>query len=230
MGKIIKFKGEARRRKLMVLTDSGSTHSSLNEATATDLQCELMATTPLFVMVANCNQMFSHYKCAGFQWFMQRQKFSMDLRVLELGGCDIVFRVDWMRTVSPLMFDFNRLEVIMEVDGKKLKLVGSLESGECRIITGKKLQKLFTKGKFHISQLFSIHAVEIEETGCTGVRDDEKQKVESESSQEEVTSLGIFNELLIEFKDLFAKPTFLPLTRALDHAIPLKPNLEPVNI
>ena len=36
-GKIIKVKGQARRRKLMVLIDSGSTYSFLSEATATDL-------------------------------------------------------------------------------------------------------------------------------------------------------------------------------------------------
>jgi len=124
--------------------------------------------------VANCNQMFSHYKCAGFQWFMQGQEFSMDLRVLELGGCDMVLGVDWMRTVGPLTFDFNKLEVTVEVEGKKQTLVGSLKSGEYRIITGKKLQKLLAKGKDHISQLFSIHTMEMEETNYTEVRCSEK--------------------------------------------------------
>ena len=86
--KIIKVKVKAQdgRRKLMVLKDSGSTHSFLSKATATDLQCELVATTPLCVTVANGNRMFSHYQCADFQWLMQRQEFSMDLRVLGLGG------------------------------------------------------------------------------------------------------------------------------------------------
>ena len=35
---------------------------------------------------------------------------------------------------------------------------------------------------------------------------------------------------LTEFRDLFIEPTSLPPTRALDHSIPLKPNLESVNI
>ena len=80
----------------------------------------------------------------------------MDLRVLELGGCNIVLGMDWMRTISPLTFDFNKLEVTMEVDGKKLTLVGSLESRECKIIMGKKLQKLLkTKEVPHFIAIFN---------------------------------------------------------------------------
>ena len=44
-----------------------------------------------------------------------------------------------MRTISPLMFDFNKLEVTIDVAGEKLALVESLETGECKVITGKKL-------------------------------------------------------------------------------------------
>lgn len=96
----------------------------------------------------------------------------MNLRVLELRGYDIILGVDF----NPFTFDFNKLEVIMEVEGKKLTLVRSLESGECRIITRKKLQKLLAKGKYHISQLFSIHAVEMEEMSYTEIRGSEKKK------------------------------------------------------
>jgi len=45
---------------------------------------------------------------------MQGKEFKADLRILKLGGCDIVLGVDWMRTVSPLVFDFNKLEVTLE--------------------------------------------------------------------------------------------------------------------
>ena len=65
-----------------------------------------------------------------------------DLRVLELGGCDFVLGVDWMKTVSPLTFDFNKLEVTVEVEGMRLILLGSLEQGECRLIKGSKLQRM----------------------------------------------------------------------------------------
>ena len=70
---------------------------------------------------------------------MQGQEFTMDLRVLELGGCNIILGVDWMGIVSPLTFNFNKLEVIVDIARKKLTLVGSLETRECKLISRKKL-------------------------------------------------------------------------------------------
>ena len=148
--------------KLFSIISFYSTHSFLNEATAEDLKCRMTATTPLSVTIANGSKMYSNYKCAEFKWQMQGHEFTADLRILELGGSDIVLGVDWMRTVSPLIFDFNKLEVTVEIDGRKLTLVGSLENGECKMITGRKLQKLIQKKGGQISQLYSIQTVELE--------------------------------------------------------------------
>ena len=63
----------------------------------------------------------------------------VDLRILKLGGCDIILGEDWMRIVSPLTFDFNKLEVTVVIEEKKLTLSGSLEEGECKLFKGEKL-------------------------------------------------------------------------------------------
>ena len=57
------------------------------------------------------------------------------MRILELGGYDIVPGVDWMRIVRYLTFDFNKLEVILDLKEKKLTLSGSLDTGKCKVIT-----------------------------------------------------------------------------------------------
>ena len=82
------------KKKLMVLIDSGSIHSFLNEATTTELKCRMTHTTPLSVIVANGHKMYSHCKCVNFKWMMQGHEFRVDIRVLELGGCDIMLGVD----------------------------------------------------------------------------------------------------------------------------------------
>ena len=150
-GQIIKVEGKMGKRRIMVLIDSGSTHSFLNEAIATELGCILVETAPLSITVANGSNMYNNYKSVGFKWLMQGEEFTSDLRILELGECDIVLGVDWMRTVSPLTFDFNKLEVTLDLKGRKLTLQGSLEAGECKMITGKRLQRLLVKGKGQIS-------------------------------------------------------------------------------
>ena len=47
---------------------------------------------------------------------------------------------------------------------------------------------------------------------------------------DQVCILSLIDELLEEFKDLLVEPTTFPPNRALDHAINLKSNVEPVNI
>ena len=127
----------------MILINSGSAHSFLDEDTALKLQCPMQATLPLAVIVANGSKMVSRFKCPNFKWMMQGHELSMDLRILKLGGCHIVLGVGWMKMVSPLIFDFNKLEVTFKLVGKRLTLTGSLEEGECKLVTGRRVQKLF---------------------------------------------------------------------------------------
>jgi len=70
---------------------------------------------------------------------MSGQEFSADLRILRLVGCHIVLGVNWMRSASPLVFDFNTLEVTFDMGGQKVTLKGCQEKGECRAMSGKKL-------------------------------------------------------------------------------------------
>ena len=53
---------------------------------------------------------------------MQGHEFTTDLRILRLGGCHVVLGINWMKTVSPLIFHFNTLEGTFEREGKRLML------------------------------------------------------------------------------------------------------------
>jgi len=74
---------------------------------------------------------------------MNGEEFVADLRLLNLGDCDVVLGVDWMKGVSPISFDFNKMEVTFEKDGKKKTLTGSQKYGVCKMISGKRLQMTF---------------------------------------------------------------------------------------
>ena len=104
-----------------------------------ELKCKLTAITPFSVTVANGSKMYSHKRCEGFCWEMQGHAFQADLRVLELSDCDTMLGVDCMKTINPLTFDFNKLEVTVERGNFKLILKGTMEQGECKWIRGKKL-------------------------------------------------------------------------------------------
>jgi len=105
--KIIKVEGKVKGCNLSILIDSESTHSFLDDSTTKKLKCQLTSTMPLSVTVANGNRVVSNSACLGFIWEMQEEKFEADLRLLQLGGCDVVLGVDWMKGISLICFDFN---------------------------------------------------------------------------------------------------------------------------
>lgn len=80
--KIIKVEGQANKCNLMILIDSGSTHSFLDESTTERLKCQLTGTPPLSVTVANGSRVMSNSACNGFGWEMQGERFEADLRLL----------------------------------------------------------------------------------------------------------------------------------------------------
>ena len=86
--------------------------------------------------LANGSKVLSKFSCTDFQWEKQGERFAADLRFLKLGGCDIVLGVGQMRTVSRISFDFNKSEITIEKDRRKLTLVGYLDMGLCKLITG----------------------------------------------------------------------------------------------
>ena len=102
--------------------------------------------------------MYSKSRCVDFHWEIQGHEFM----ALKLGDCDIVLGVDCMRIVSSVIFDFNKLEVTFEIEGKKLTLIGSMEMGACKLISGKKLQKFLKNKISQVAQLFSVQAMEVE--------------------------------------------------------------------
>ena len=142
----------------------------------------------------------------------------------------MVLSVDWMREVSSICFDFKKMEVTFDKGGKQMTITGSAEAGTCKLISGKRLYKLFKSKWTQVAQLFSIRAIDQEEEEL-----DYGGKLTLESTRDgsipwEVNQLDLLDELLAEFKDLFEEPKALPPLRPLDHTINLKPNSEPVNI
>lgn len=88
--KIIKVERKVKEGNLSILINSGSTNNFLDEGTARKLKCPLMGIQPLSVTVANGSRVLSNSSCPGFCWEIQGEKFEADLRLLQLGGCDVV--------------------------------------------------------------------------------------------------------------------------------------------
>ncbi|XP_026398913.1 uncharacterized protein LOC113294751 [Papaver somniferum] len=201
------IEGASKKQPLTILIDSGSTHSFLGPAAAARCGGNLVPTASLLVAVANGNKMVSDAKCPSFQWQMQGHQFQFEMRLLTLGCCDMVLGVDWMKGMSPMVFDFNKLTVDFSLEGKPIKLQGNSPTTQISMMTGKALRKWVRQNKHGmVGRLFAITACE----------------------EQTVTPTPIL-PLLQKYETVFQEPNTLPPSSAHDHHIPLKPLTTPPN-
>lgn len=78
----------------------------------------------MVVREANGDILSSQGKCSKLPIKLQDQVFPVDFLLLPLVGCDIVMGVKLLKELGPLVFDFQKLTMIVEWKGKKVTLQG----------------------------------------------------------------------------------------------------------
>ncbi|CAN1845235.1 Transposon Tf2-9 polyprotein [Linum perenne] len=208
-GHAIRLKGKVGRTAVLILIDSGSSHTFLSQSSARELKCDLQQAPPMRVKVANGESLMSTTICKDFTWYMQNQKFMYDVRVLPLKDNDLVLGCNWLKTISPVEMDFEKLSMTFQWQGKQPVLQGVEENGCCKSMTGRVLQKLVHKhqNSVIIGQLMQVQKAEL------------------------VADIPEFmSHILVQFADVFAVPKTLPPERSCDHSIPLSDPNKTINI
>ncbi|XP_019246493.1 PREDICTED: uncharacterized protein LOC109226149 [Nicotiana attenuata] len=205
----IKLKGMYGKQGLIILADNGSTHSFVASDNAKQLGCVIREAAPMRVTAANGSHLMSYHYCPLFKWKVHGVEFDYKLRLLDIGGCDIVLGGDWMRKHNPILFDFIGYRLQVSVNGKRVDLKGYTEEGSLQAMSALGVKQLLKKGQVLWAHLFTLTA---------------KEERVTEAISEEIKSV------LEEFARVFAEPKALPPRRKQDHFIPLKPEAVPVSI
>jgi hypothetical protein len=88
------------------LVDSGSTHSFISVATADCIHLLPIHRLSLQVMVANDDLVPSTGICKDVLFYIDKEEFVMDFFVIPLVGYEMVLVVQWLCTLSPILWDF----------------------------------------------------------------------------------------------------------------------------
>lgn len=99
----MRIKGFIKRIAVNILVDSGSTHNFLDPGVAKRAGVVIQGTNPLTVTVADGSKISSKAMVKDLQWSMQGTIFTTEMRLLPLGGCDMVLRVQWLSTLGPVL-------------------------------------------------------------------------------------------------------------------------------
>jgi hypothetical protein len=105
----LKLIGYTKHRKVIILVDSGGTHNFIHHCIAQETRCYIHDVNNFQIMIINGGSM----KCGGHcenvhlqigDYHLKSHMFSIDM-----GVCDNVLGVDWLRTLGPILMDFKDL-------------------------------------------------------------------------------------------------------------------------
>ena len=103
----MQFKGSLLGRDVVILVDSGSSHSFLSSSIATGLPNLRPLPKPMTVRVADGGSVLCSAKVSCAEWLVQGYTFHSTLRILQLGYYDMIVGMDWLEAFSPMRVDWQ---------------------------------------------------------------------------------------------------------------------------
>jgi hypothetical protein len=196
-----------KHMKVIILVDSGRTHNFIHHCIAQETHCYIHVVNNFQIMIANGGSMKCGGRCENVHlqigdYHLKSHTFSIDM-----GSCDIVLGLDWLRTLGPILIDFKELTMQFNQEGHQYKFQGITASSP-EIISSHRMEKFLKKG--HSGVISQLHAIQATETPSV------PQDLQAIISKHQV---------------VFSTPQRLPPSCGVhDHSIPLVPRSLPPNI
>lgn len=201
----ITLTGRRGQKEFNILVDGGSTHSFLDEKTASKLRCEVVETAPMQVLVANGNHLISKHECADFKWKVGEHEFQTTIRTLPLGSYDLVLGVDWLGSLGPVTFDFKNLLLQFMQNDKLVTLKGNTAPTKPRLQEMSAKEFVRSCERQENGFLYVLFANPVGET---------TEVLEGARSKAELRTFSSVDEqlqhLLKNYEDIFQQPEGLP--------------------
>jgi hypothetical protein len=107
-----------KHQKVIILIDSGNTHNFIHHNISQETNCYIHVVNNFQIMISNGGSM----KCGGNceNVFLQIGQYNMKYHMfsIDMGGCDIVLGVEWLRTLGPILMYFKELTMQLNQEGQ----------------------------------------------------------------------------------------------------------------
>jgi hypothetical protein len=204
----LKIEGYIKKKRVIVLIDSGSTHNFIHYKLAKDLNFFVYLEPEFQVMIADGGTINCSGKCNKINLTMGEYVMNSPMISIPMGGADVVLGIQWLQSLGTMAFNFQELFMKFSLEGKKIELRG-ITGKPGKVISSNDMTKLLKKGhQGIISQLCSLDV----QTSKPSIPQDLQRIIDKHSKV---------------FEDI---PKALPPTQNHDHEIHLIPGSVPPNI
>jgi excinuclease UvrABC ATPase subunit len=116
----LKIEGYIKKKKVIVLIDSGSTHNFIHYKLAKALNCFVYPAPEFQVMIADGGTINCSGKCNKINLTMGEYVMNSPMIAIPMGGADVVLGIQWLQSLGTV--DFNFQELFMKFHWKEKKL------------------------------------------------------------------------------------------------------------
>ena len=120
----LKIEGHIKKKNLIVLIYSGSTHNFIHCKVAKELNCFLYPTPECQVMVANGGTINCSGKCHNIKLTMGEYVLTSPTLSIPMGGADVVLGVQGLQSLGTVAFNFQEIFLKIFSKGKEVELRG----------------------------------------------------------------------------------------------------------
>jgi len=103
----IKLKSMVKNKVMLILLDSGSSHSFVSKEFVELTKLETVPIQPRKVKLANGEYLTALAKVQNLEWYIQGHTLSSDMIVLDMAPYDAILGFDWLKQHSPMECDWT---------------------------------------------------------------------------------------------------------------------------
>jgi hypothetical protein len=204
----LKIEGYIKKKKVIVLIDSGITHNFIHYKLVKALNFFVYPMLEFQVMIADGGIINCSEKCNNINLTMGGYVMNIPMISIPMGGADVVLGIQWLQSLGTVAFNFQELFMKFSLEGKDIELRG-ITGKPGKVISSNGMTKLLKNGhQGVIAQLCSLDV----QTSKPSIPQDLQ---------------GIIHKNSKVFEDI---PKVLPPTQNYDHEIHLIPGSVPPNI
>jgi hypothetical protein len=120
----LRVMGQIRNSPVAILIDSGSTHNFLQDRVARQLGLHTEPAHSFKVLVGNGEVLTCSTMCPQTPLLLGSHEFLVDLFILPLSGAELVLGVQWLKTLGPIVTDYDKLTMSFCSEGQQIHLTG----------------------------------------------------------------------------------------------------------
>lgn len=206
----LRILGHVAKTQVAILVDGGSTNNFIQDRVAKQLGLNLQPAQTFQVLVGNGEELHCSTICPQVCIELGPHKFWVDLFVVPLRGAELVLGVEWLKTLGPVVTDYNALTMAFMKEGQLVQLQGEAQTNleEATLHQLRLLVSTQAIDTFYQIQL----------------------SPPSPNTEPSPSAITWLDPLLDSYSHLFEEPKTLPPPRQTDHTIPLLTGANPVNV